>query len=353
PLRLAWAITIHKSQGLTFERAIIDAAGSFAHGQVYVALSRCKTLEGMVLNSPLTRRAIVSDFHVDRFVEFAEKLKPDENRLKELERQFYLETLLDLFTFKTLSGALYRFDRLLEENASKLYPRLRVRFKEVLIFFQTEIVLVANTFNQKCIQYFKTLEDHKEDSRLKERISAAANYFEGKLAAFVAPLLPDLFIDIDNKEVKKKFKNDADTIRSEYSLKIQAFQNTKENGFDAAIYLKMKSDASLDHKEKKQSITKVEEKSVKIKTPDDIQDSELFEKLRQWRLIEANNCGVPAYTILNQKALIGITNVCPKDSKELLTIFGIGKKTVEKYGKILLEMIEEHNFHDSSPDDIK
>ena len=53
PIRLAWAITIHKSQGLTFERAIIDANASFAHGQVYVALSRCKSLEGLVLGSPL------------------------------------------------------------------------------------------------------------------------------------------------------------------------------------------------------------------------------------------------------------------------------------------------------------
>lgn len=50
PIRLAWAITIHKSQGLTFERAIIDARNSFAHGQTYVALSRCKTLDGMVRN---------------------------------------------------------------------------------------------------------------------------------------------------------------------------------------------------------------------------------------------------------------------------------------------------------------
>ena len=54
PLRLAWAITIHKSQGLTFERAIIDAEASFAHGQTYVALSRCTSLEGLVLKTPIT-----------------------------------------------------------------------------------------------------------------------------------------------------------------------------------------------------------------------------------------------------------------------------------------------------------
>ena len=61
PLRLAWAITIHKSQGLTFDHAIIDANLSFAPGQVYVALSRCRTLDGMVLSAPIEARAIISD----------------------------------------------------------------------------------------------------------------------------------------------------------------------------------------------------------------------------------------------------------------------------------------------------
>ncbi|MDZ7742909.1 MAG: PIF1 family DEAD/DEAH box helicase [Bacteroidota bacterium] len=58
PLKLAWAITIHKSQGLTFEKAIIDAEAAFAHGQVYVALSRCKSLEGLVLSSKIGRVAL-------------------------------------------------------------------------------------------------------------------------------------------------------------------------------------------------------------------------------------------------------------------------------------------------------
>ena len=75
PIRLAWAITIHKSQGLTFERAIIDARNSFAHGQTYVALSRCKTLEGLVLESPLRKEAIISDSVVDNFTKEVERNK--------------------------------------------------------------------------------------------------------------------------------------------------------------------------------------------------------------------------------------------------------------------------------------
>ena len=59
PLRLAWAITIHKSQGLTFEKAVIDAGRAFAPGQVYVALSRCTSLNGIVLKSQITSSGLL------------------------------------------------------------------------------------------------------------------------------------------------------------------------------------------------------------------------------------------------------------------------------------------------------
>lgn len=67
PIRLAWAVTIHKSQGLTFDRLIIDAGKSFASGQVYVALSRCRTLEGIVLKSRITPDVIYKDHRVESF----------------------------------------------------------------------------------------------------------------------------------------------------------------------------------------------------------------------------------------------------------------------------------------------
>ncbi|MDR2206508.1 MAG: helix-turn-helix domain-containing protein [Flavobacteriaceae bacterium] len=67
PIRLAWAVTIHKSQGLTFDRLMIDAGKSFASGQVYVALSRCRTLEGIVLKSKITPEIVFSDHRVENF----------------------------------------------------------------------------------------------------------------------------------------------------------------------------------------------------------------------------------------------------------------------------------------------
>jgi ATP-dependent exoDNAse (exonuclease V) alpha subunit len=68
PLKLAWAITVHKSQGLTFDKVILElSGGTFAHGQLYVALSRCRTLEGMILREPIKQKDIIIDERVERF----------------------------------------------------------------------------------------------------------------------------------------------------------------------------------------------------------------------------------------------------------------------------------------------
>lgn len=72
PLKLAWAVTIHKSQGKTFDRVVVDfSGGTFASGQAYVALSRCKTLDGLVLKQPITKKFIFTD---DRIKDFYKKL---------------------------------------------------------------------------------------------------------------------------------------------------------------------------------------------------------------------------------------------------------------------------------------
>ncbi|MEO6356356.1 MAG: AAA family ATPase, partial [Ferruginibacter sp.] len=87
PLRLAWAITIHKSQGLTFEKAIIDAGEAFAPGQVYVALSRCTTLAGMILHSRINNHSLRND---RRISEFASAQRTSARQLQLLQQAKHL-----------------------------------------------------------------------------------------------------------------------------------------------------------------------------------------------------------------------------------------------------------------------
>jgi hypothetical protein len=105
PIRLAWAITIHKSQGLTFEKAIIDAGSSFAPGQVYVALSRCTSLDGLVLQTPITPRQIATDPIV---VEYSKNLQNElqlKNELQQAVEEYEIEYFLRLFNFNKIQQA--------------------------------------------------------------------------------------------------------------------------------------------------------------------------------------------------------------------------------------------------------
>lgn len=104
PLRLAWAITIHKSQGLTFDKAIVDAGTSFAAGQVYVALSRMRSLKGMVLRSKITPHAVRTDARVVDFMHSTKKSEEDlEHTLRQEQRRYLGQILLRSFRWNSLS----------------------------------------------------------------------------------------------------------------------------------------------------------------------------------------------------------------------------------------------------------
>ena len=213
PVRLAWAITIHKSQGLTFERAIIDANASFAHGQVYVALSRCKSLEGLVLGSPLRQEAIISDDTIDHFTREVEALSPDRQKLNKLQRQYFYELLCEQFDFHSLERHFALVLRLLDEHLYRLYPKLLERYKGAYELYKANITKVGDTFRIQYTDLVNATDDYVGDRQLQSRLISGARYFREKLEEIVFPLVSETKIQTDNKEVKKKITEALGVLR--------------------------------------------------------------------------------------------------------------------------------------------
>lgn len=224
PLRLAWAITIHKSQGLTFDHAIIDASHSFAHGQTYVALSRCRSLEGIVLSSPLQREAMISDNVVDSFVEKLDEHTPTEDNISTLQRKYVVQVLDDLFDFTQLQSSYNMLLRTLDEHFYRKYPKLLAEYKRVGMKFD-ELIKVAQKFK---LQYTRLVEGAQQEELLEERIHKAAVYYSSKLSEFEI-LCDKTKISTDNKLIKKQFEERFSTYKSELSLKTRLLKHECDN----------------------------------------------------------------------------------------------------------------------------
>ena len=349
PIRLAWAITIHKSQGLTFERAIIDANASFAHGQVYVALSRCKSLQGLVLSSPLRRESIISDDTIDEFTRNAGEMTPDKHKLALLRQHYFYELLCEQFDFHPIEQHFLRLLRLLDEHLYRLYPKLLERYKTTADLYKTQIMKVADTFKLQYSALLMGAEDYTANPKLNERVMAGAHYFRQHLEDLLTPLITSTKVETDNKELKKKFSEAADALH----VKLGTLCYTEKEGFSVSAFLKQKAvlTLSVSGGEAASSSGRSERKSrtaEKIEVPTDILHPELYKQLIAWRNSEAAKAGLPVYTIIQQKAILGIVNLLPNDAASLIRIPYFGKRGAEKYGDALLEMVnryvEEHGI---------
>ena len=344
PLRLAWAITVHKSQGLTFDRAVLDVNAAFASGQVYVALSRCRSLEGLVLTAPLSPSSVKTDLLVTDYMNAElEQAQHTAGHLSTLERDYYLLMLTELFSFKTLEADFHRMLRLIDEHLYKVYPLLLKMYKQADGRFSKEITAVAATFYRQYSTLVIDSPDYTTDELLAERIHKAATYFIDKLDDFLRPLVEHTSIDSDNQEIKERLTEATYNFKQSFAQKHYLLTRVIANGFNVSTYLKDKAIGLLnaDQSAKRSAKSKPSEK-IEVDRNSDIRHPKLFRNLRAWRALRAEELGRPAYGVLTQKALIGITNELPTSGRELLRMPGFGKKSLEMFGKEILAIVQEY-----------
>ena len=342
PVRLAWAITIHKSQGLTFSHAIIDAHDSFAHGQVYVALSRCRTLEGMVLSTPLGSGAIICDNTVERYTSGIERRTPSGDNIGEWEKRYFHQLLSELFGFSQVSQCFEDVQRLLVEHFHRLYPQTLERFNALSPVLQEKITDVSQRFANQYTRLVSEQADFASSTLLQQRLMQGATYFAQELLPFVE-LAQGLSLPTDNKTLKKRVDETTDKFRHAVSLKHSLLEHVREHGFQTGDYLKRKAILALEAEEDETSApakkSAKKSKEAKLEVPEDILYPNLYKHITTWRGKKAREAGLPAYCILQQKAVLGIVNLLPDTPKALHRIPYLGKVSIEKYGDELLEII--------------
>lgn len=332
PLRLAWSITIHKSQGLTFEKAIIDAAGAFAHGQTYVALSRCKSLEGLVLKSKIHSNQIISDGNVTLFNENAEQNAPDERVLANSQKQFQLDLIGEVFDFY---GFLYPLGRILDVYYKN---RTVVEGKVAEIFVPikdciTNFLKVANGFNSQLKQLAEAEGLPENNPVIQERFKKGIAYFKAETEAKILEPLKTFAFTTDNQAVGGEITKHLDAFEDLLTVKMLFFKGLL-NGFNATQFLELRAKSVFSGKEKPKKTRKA--------VVEGTSNVALFEKLRMLRNDIAQEKDLIHYQIFTQKALYEMCETLPTNKAELLKVNGMGKTRVEKYGSAILKVIRAY-----------
>ena len=344
PLKLAWAITIHKSQGLTFEKAIIDAGQSFSFGQVYVALSRCKTLDGMVLSAPITSNNIMSSPIITDFSNYVEQNQPMDEQLFANRIYYQEKLLLELFNFNSIKHLVTKTTNAILTHASAIPKHYADKFLQIETDIATQVVDVAEKFTKQIGALRANDRVVEDNTELQERIRKSVPYFTQRIQEIITSPLSKFTLDIDNKAIKEQVDNDLKALYLESQIKEICLKSIKD-GFHTHNYLKARATASIDEKLEKESTKTLKiVKSSNTEIPDSFvpPNPKLYYSLRRFAKDTAKDLMVEPHMVLPFKTIVEICTKLPKNTKELEKVKGIGKSKIDKFGNEILQTINDY-----------
>lgn len=205
PLRLAWAITIHKSQGLTFDKAVIDAVDSFSPGQVYVALSRLTGLDGLILSSPIHEKAIQTDQRILKYKDHIVRVTELQDLLLEKQDLFVQQSVIRSFQWDKLIRKLNEFMEqkklTLIEDSNDASSRI-VEMKDATYRLKS----VGDKFVGQLQRLFFEKKDD-DFTEIHNRLISASNYFKTEIDRVLNGIDDTIEILNKKKKVKKKIQD--------------------------------------------------------------------------------------------------------------------------------------------------
>jgi DNA-directed RNA polymerase subunit H (RpoH/RPB5) len=326
PLRLAWAITIHKSQGLTFDRVVIDAAAAFASGQVYVALSRCRSLDGIVLTSLINPNSLAVDPQIVRYSEQRLPIAELECQVELFKSRYSIQLLVKLFSLEDLMSHTFSFVNYIKTVLADFNEETAPYLDEVLTRVNS-LYAVAQRFVAQLLSF-----NPKSDIvRIAERVKAAAGYF--------IPQLDDLLILIESSpaitESKVEAQDYVDRLQAIFEIASQLRHVIDGIADDISVinYFDAKQSYKVPPFKVKAYVVEREVKMLKTDHP------KLYKMLASWRNDYCKDNNIPVYTMFSNATLVEISNRLPIEIEQLPKIKGFGKVKIQRFGKECIDIV--------------
>lgn len=330
PLRLAWAITIHKSQGLTFDKVVIDAGMAFASGQVYVALSRCRSLEGVVLLSRIQPENVYVDQRISEYEKSKMPAEMIEEGLHNARKSYRLRLLESVFDHSQSQSLIVRLLSEVEQKRSSFNEETIPYLQDINIQLQ-DAASISVKFQHQLRGLFRN--QLLDEDFLKERLQAAYTYFSDRIDKLMQSLR------------KSPSSTDSRAHAAEYNEALEELFG--ELALKQHLLRELKSEPSIERFFEAKNRFSVPPFNVNAYAKSTVDKSGLTHPALYRLLVEVRDklCderNLPVYIVAGSKSLFEMAEYLPQNEDELLLISGFGPAKVERYGQMFLPVIRTY-----------